>query len=253
MRIDVLGIPVNALDLEQATEAVSGWVGTSHRGYVCVTGVHGVMEARRSSEVMAAHHAADLVVPDGMPLVWCGRALGVPIGRVYGPELMLAVLEQGLEPGWRHAFYGASDAVLADLETRLMARFPRLRVAGALAPPYRPLTEAEGRRHVEELNAMAADVVWVGLSTPKQERWMHRWRPLLEANAAIGVGAAFALHAGHVRQAPASWQRHGLEWAYRLRREPRRLWRRYLRNNPAFVAGVVRHPPRRWASTAAPR
>ncbi len=244
MRIDVLGVSVDALDLAGATDALAGWISSGRRGYVCVTGVHGVMESRRSPAVLAAHHDADLVVPDGMPLVWCGRRLKVPIGRVYGPDLMLAMLERGLDARWRHAFYGSSDSVLADLQQRLEGRFAGLQVAGRLAPPYGELSEAEGRSHVEALNAMGAQVVWVGLSTPQQERWMHRWRPALEANVVVGVGAAFAFHAGHLQQAPHYLQRNGLEWAYRLGREPRRLWRRYLRNNPAFVAGIVRHPPR---------
>ncbi|HLX89414.1 MAG TPA: WecB/TagA/CpsF family glycosyltransferase, partial [Acidimicrobiales bacterium] len=220
MRIDVLGVPVDTLDLDGAADTVAGWVSSGRRGYVCVTGVHGVMEARRSPAVLAAHRQAGLVVPDGMPLVWCGRALRTPIGRVYGPDLMLRLLERGLDAGWRHAFYGASPDVLADLEAALTERFPGLKVAGSLAPPYRALTEAEGRAHAEALNAMAADVVWVGLSTPKQEQWMHRWVPSLEACAALGVGAAFLFHAGHVRQAPPAVQRAGLEWAYRLAREP---------------------------------
>jgi N-acetylglucosaminyldiphosphoundecaprenol N-acetyl-beta-D-mannosaminyltransferase len=243
VRLDVLGTPVDALDLAAATDEIASWVGNRRRGYVCVTGVHGIMEARRHSDVRAAHRHADLVVPDGMPLVWCGRHLGLPIGRVYGPDLMLCLLERGLEEGWRHAFYGSSEPVLGDLRRRLETRFPSLRVVGAIAPPYRELTEAEGRRHVEQLNAMEPDVVWIGLSTPKQERWMHRWRPELRASVLLGVGAAFDFHAGRITQAPRLLQRHGLEWAFRLAQEPRRLWRRYLINNPTFVAHILRDPP----------
>lgn len=244
VRFDVLGTHVDAVDLETATEEIAGWALSDSPGYVCVTGVHGVMESRRHPEVRNAHRDARLVVPDGMPLVWCGRRLGLPIGRVYGPDLMLALVGRGLPLGWRHAFYGASDGVLEDLGRRLRERFPSVEIAGGLAPPYGELSEEEGRRHVETINAMSPDVVWIGLSTPKQERWMHHWHAELRAPVLVGVGAAFDFHAGRLRQAPPIIQRNGLEWAYRLVREPRRLWRRYLRNNPAFVMHLVRHPPR---------
>lgn len=244
MRFDVLGVAVDALDLDTAVKDIATQIESHRRGYVCVTGVHGVMEARRRPEVAAAHQEAALVVPDGMPLVWCGRRLGLGIGRVYGPDLMAALLAEGVSRGWRHALFGSSEAVLSDLQSRLEGRFPGVRIAGAVAPPYRELSDAEGREYAEDLNAMNPDVVWVGLSTPKQELWMHRWRPVLEAPALIGVGAAFDFHAGRIRQAPPALQRHGLEWAYRLGREPRRLWRRYLRNNPGFVVAIVRCRPR---------
>lgn len=244
MRFDVLGVAVDALDLDTAVGHVAASIETGRRGYVCVTGVHGVMEAGRRAAVATAHREAALVVPDGMPLVWCGRRLRLPVGRVYGPDLMLALLEAGVGRRWRHALYGSSEAVLSDLRARLETRFPGVCIAGTIAPPYGELSEAEGNEHAERLNAMNPDVVWVGLSTPKQELWMHHWRPALEAPVLIGVGAAFDFHAGRVRQAPALLQRHGLEWAYRLGREPRRLWRRYLRNNPAFAFAIVRRRPR---------
>lgn len=244
VRLDILGTPVDALDLQRATAEITAWVDEGRRAYVCVTGVHGIMEARRHEDVRKAHLNADLVVPDGMPLVWCGRHLRVPIGRVYGPDLMLCLLERGLDRGWRHALYGSSEPVLLDLQQRLEARFPPVRIVGAIAPSYGELSEAEGRQQVERLNAMNADVVWIGLSTPKQERWMYRWRSELRAPVLLGVGAAFDFHAGRVRQAPGVLQRHGLEWAFRLATEPKRLWRRYLRNNPTFVAQILREPPR---------
>ncbi len=244
LRFEVLDLEVDAVDLESAANRIAGLVQVSARSYVCVTGVHGVMESRRRPEVAAAHHGATLVVPDGMPLVWCGRRTGLPVGRVYGPDLMLNLVAMGLDKGWRHALYGSSRDVLDELAARLEQRFPGIRLVGSISPPYRDLTEAEGRRYVEVLNQSGAHIVWVGLSTPKQELWMHRWRPLLEAPLLIGVGAAFDFHAGTLPQAPPTLQRAGLEWAYRLTREPRRLWRRYLRNNPAFVLAIARRPPR---------
>ena len=243
VRFDVLGTRVDALDLASATEEIAALVGADRRCYVCATGVHGVMESLRDPRTRLAHRQADLVVPDGMPLVWCGRRLGLGVGRVYGPDLMLSLIERGLPLGWRHAFYGASEAVLDDLCDRLRRRYPSLQIAGTLAPPYGELADDDVRHDVEHLNAMGAQLIWIGLSTPKQERWMYRWRPELQAPVLLGVGAAFDFHAGRVKQAPPLVQRSGLEWAYRLFREPRRLWRRYLRNNPAFLAHLLRHPP----------
>jgi N-acetylglucosaminyldiphosphoundecaprenol N-acetyl-beta-D-mannosaminyltransferase len=239
----VLGVQVDALDLERATEKISLWIDKGQKRYVCATGVHGIMESQRSAEVMTAHRHADLVVPDGMPLVWCGRRLGVQIDRVYGPDLMLSLLEKGLEPGWRHALYGSSEEVLHELQNHLTRRFPKLGIVGAISPPYGEMSDAQARQDVAALNAMRPDIIWIGLSTPKQEMWMCRWRPGLTANVLIGVGAAFDFHSGRVKQAPRFLQRHGLEWAYRLGREPRRLWRRYFRNNPAFVLAILRQWP----------
>ncbi|MHB8437646.1 MAG: WecB/TagA/CpsF family glycosyltransferase [Acidimicrobiales bacterium] len=245
MRFEVLGVPVDALDLDRTTELVGRWVAEDRCSYICATGVHGVMESQRAEPVMLAHRDAGLVVPDGVPLVWCGRKLGLDIGRVYGPDLMLRVIGAGVARGWRHAFYGSSPQVLDALVARLSDRFPGLVVAGTISPPYGDLSDEQGQAYAQELNSMRPDVVWVGLSTPKQELWMHRWRPALDASTLVGVGAAFDFHAGLLKQAPPLLQRHGLEWAYRLAREPRRLWRRYLRNNPAFVVAVARRRPRR--------
>jgi len=244
LRFEVLGVAIDAVDLSEATERIAGFVRSGRRGYVCITGVHGVMEASRRPEVAAAHREASIVVPDGMPLVWCGRHLKLPIGRVYGPDLMLKLMERGLGEHWRHALYGSNEPLLSDLRGTLAGRFPGLQVTAAIAPPYRELTDSEGRDYVRLLNASGADIVWVGLSTPKQELWMRRWRALLEAPVLIGVGAAFDFHAGRVPQAPPVLQRAGLEWAYRLGREPRRLWRRYLRNNPAFMLAIAKRRPR---------
>src|SRR5690606_5511415 len=182
------------------------------------------------------HNAAGLVTPDGTPMVWLLWASGHRAAeRVYGPDLMLAVLEMSVMRGYRHFFYGSSETTLTRLETSLRARFPGLVIAGSHSPPFRPLTAREDDAVVEMINAARPDIVWVGLSTPKQERWMADHRDRLEAPVLVGVGAAFDLHAGIVRQAPRFVQRSGVEWLFRLAMEPRRLWRRYLRNNPAFV------------------
>ncbi len=244
-RVDVLGVHVSAVSRRQAVAEVARWIEDGERHYVCVTGVHGVMESQRDPALRDIHNASGLTTPDGMPLVWCAKKAGVAtVTRVYGPDLLIDVLEAGIDHGWRHFFYGGAEGVPELLADRLRERIPELQVAGCFSPPFRALTAAESEEVAAMINATKADVVWVGLSTPKQERWMAEHRDRLEAAALVGVGAAFDFHTGRVRQAPAVLQRNGLEWAFRLAVEPRRLWRRYLRNNPAFVVRIARRRPR---------
>lgn len=243
-RVDVLGVGISAIDMAQAVAEITRWLESGERHYVCVTGVHGVMEARRDPELRRIHNASGLTTPDGMPMVWAGHRAGVSqMRRVYGPDLMLEVCALAAERGWSSFFYGGDDGVPELLAKRLTARFPGFRVAGTWSPPFRPLTPEEDEAIVERINRSRADLVWVGLSTPKQERWMAAHVGRLNAKALLGVGAAFDIHAGLLAQAPAWVQRSGLEWLYRLGREPRRLWRRYLRNNPRFVVEILRRPP----------
>jgi N-acetylglucosaminyldiphosphoundecaprenol N-acetyl-beta-D-mannosaminyltransferase len=233
------------LTLDSAVEEVSDWVGRGEHEYVCVTGVHGVMECQRDPQLLRIHNGSGLTTPDGMPMVWCARWAGQrEVTRVYGPDLMLAILARAVERGWSSFFYGGGPATAELLADRLTTLFPGLQVAGTSTPPFRPLTPQEDANIVQVINDSGARLVWVGLSTPKQERWMAEHVGRLRANALLGVGAAFDLHAGTVPQAPRWMQRSGLEWTYRLSREPRRLWRRYLRNNPAFVLNVLARPPR---------
>lgn len=244
-RVDVLGVGVSAIDMGMALAEVERWIEHGEHHYVCVTGVHGVMESQRDPVLRAIHNTSGLTTPDGMPMVWSSRWAGARhVRRVYGPDLMLAACERAEEQGWRQYLYGGGDGVADLLRDRLVARFPGLRVVGTHTPPFRPLTPEEDARVVEEINASGADIVWVGLSTPKQERWMAEHVGRLHAAALVGVGAAFDIHAGTLPQAPPWMQRAGLEWAYRLAREPRRLWRRYLYNNPQFVLALTRCPPR---------
>jgi N-acetylglucosaminyldiphosphoundecaprenol N-acetyl-beta-D-mannosaminyltransferase len=238
-RVNILGVGVSAISMATALASIEFWIGSRRRHYVCITGVHGVMESQRDPELRRIHNAAGMVTPDGMPLVWLLWANGHhDAGRVYGPDLMVAVLGRSMERGLRHFFYGSSEATLERLQARLQARFPGLHIAGSYSPPFRPLTATEDAAVVEMINGAHPDVVWVGLSTPKQEHWMAGHRDLIEAPVLIGVGAAFDFHAGVVRQAPRFMQRSGVEWLFRLAMEPRRLWRRYLRNNPAFVLRI---------------
>jgi N-acetylglucosaminyldiphosphoundecaprenol N-acetyl-beta-D-mannosaminyltransferase len=220
---------------------MESWV-TARKGsrYVAVTGMHGVSESRRDSAFRTILRDADLVVPDGMPLVWLGRFHGHNMARrVYGPELMLEFCRATAPHGLRHFFYGGADGVADALAARMAERFPGLVVAGACSPPFRALTAEEDAAIVSRINAARADVLWVGLSTPKQERWMHAHRDCLSVPVMVGVGAAFDMHTGRVKQAPAWMREHGLEWFYRLLQEPRRLWRRYIVLGSQFVGNVA--------------
>ncbi|HSZ69059.1 MAG TPA: WecB/TagA/CpsF family glycosyltransferase [Solirubrobacteraceae bacterium] len=211
------------------------------RAYVTAAAVNLVMSAREDPATRAAVLGATLALPDGQPLVWALRALGhARATRVYGPDLMAHYCARAARAGTPMYLYGGrTPAALALLEERLRARFPGLRIAGGYSPPFRALSADEEARVVTAIDESGARIVWVGIGQPKQELWMHRMRPRLRAPLLVGVGAAFDFHAGLVRQAPPWMGRSGLEWAYRLAREPRRLWRRYARYNPRFVAGFA--------------
>lgn len=244
-RVDVLGVGVSAIDMPTAVAEIGRWIADREQHYVCITGVHGVMESQADPALMAIHNASGLTTPDGMPMVWSARWAGYrDTARVYGPDLLLEVSAAAVSSGWSSFFYGGKEGIPQLLADRLRQRFPGLRVAGTFSPPFRRLTEQEDAEIVAAINASGADIVWVGLSTPKQERWMAEHAGRITAPVMVGVGAAFDIHAGVLPQAPAWMQRAGLEWLYRLLREPRRLWRRYLKNNPRFVWAVLRRPPR---------
>jgi N-acetylglucosaminyldiphosphoundecaprenol N-acetyl-beta-D-mannosaminyltransferase len=235
-RVDILGVRVSAIDMEMALNTVDNWIRDCAPNYICVTAVNNIIESQSDEELKRIHNSAGLVTPDGMPLVWLCKLMGFrDVDRVYGPDLMLAVCERGLAYGWRHYFYGGSPEVLELLVQKLRRRFPELAVSDSYSPPFRPLTQDEDAALIERINATRADIVWVGISTPKQERWMAEHVQCLRAAVLIGVGAAFDFHAGVKRQAPRWLQRLGLEWSFRLMVEPRRLWRRYLIGNPKFL------------------
>jgi N-acetylglucosaminyldiphosphoundecaprenol N-acetyl-beta-D-mannosaminyltransferase len=235
-RFGVLGVWIDAVDQRRAQEAIEGWIARRQRGYVCVSNVHSVMEARRDASLRAVFNGAGLAVPDGMPLVWVGRLRGCrDVRRVYGPDLTLQLCERAARGAYACYFYGGGPGVAERLAETLSRRFPGLRVVGAEAPPFRPLTPEEDEEAVRRINAASPDVVFVGLGCPKQERWMAEHRERLQAPVLLGVGAAFDFHTGRVPQAPRWMMGAGLEWLFRLLQEPRRLWRRYLVYNPLFV------------------
>lgn len=227
--------------IAQVIDQVGRWIETGVRTYVCVTGVHGVVEAHGKSVVLRAHQEAGLVVPDGMPLVWIGRAMGHrTTGRIYGPDLFLALCSRAQEKKWKVFLYGCTTRVLAALSRRLHKQFPKLIIAGSYAPPFRTLTEKESKEIVHTINISGARVVFVGLSTPKQELWMQDFSKKLHANVLIGTGAAFDFVAGTKRQAPRWVQHSGFEWLFRLLQEPRRLWYRYTVQNMYFLSLIVK-------------
>jgi N-acetylglucosaminyldiphosphoundecaprenol N-acetyl-beta-D-mannosaminyltransferase len=238
--INLLGIRVSAVNLTSAAECILGAIAAGRREYVCIRDAHGVIRSQEDAELREAHNRAFLVTPDGMPLVWALRQAGhTDADRVYGPDLMLRLFDQGRSARIRHFLLGSTPEVLADLQRNLCRRFPGARVVGSHAPPFRSLAAEEDAAELDAINASGADIVWVGLGSPKQELWMARARDRLEPAMLIGVGAAFDFHAGRVRQAPRMIQRSGLEWSFRLACEPRRLWRRYATTIPRFLYLVL--------------
>ena len=238
----VLGIPLALIDYEGTLDWIDATVEAGGRGYLCVAAVHTVVATQDDAGLRAAVLGADFTVPDGKPLVWALRMLGHPVeDRVYGPDLMERACERAARSGQRFYLYGGRNpGALAELARMLRLRYPGLQIVGGYAPPFRALTAREEAAVAADINRSGADVVWVGIGVPKQEKWMARMRPRLKAPVLIGVGAAFDFHAGLIPQAPPLLQRIGMEWAFRLVQEPRRLWRRYLRYNPRFVIGFAR-------------
>jgi len=239
-RVNVLGIGVSAINLDTAVAALADALRRNDKGYVCVTGVHGVSEAQRDAELRAILNRALLNTPDGMPMVWMGRLRGYKqMRRVYGPDLLLRICDFSRAHGFTHFFYGGGPGVADELKRRLEARFPGLKIVGTHSPPFRPLSLEEEEALSRQIAAMKPDFFWVGLSTPKQEKFMAQYWQRLDARIFLGVGAAFDFHAGTMPQAPLWMQRSGLEWLFRFLCEPRRLWKRYLKNNPLFLFRAV--------------
>jgi len=240
--VGVLGIPLAITDYTRTMDWMDATIVDGGRGYVCVAATHTVMACQEDPELRDAVVHSDLTVPDGQPLVWAMNALGQNLpSRVYGPELMARYCERSATTGTKMFLYGGrNQGALVQLALNLRRRYPGVQIVGGYAPPYRPLSDEEETAILAEMNRSGADVVWVGIGVPKQEKWMAAMREQIDAPVLVGVGAAFDFHAGLVPQAPAWMQSAGMEWAYRLSREPRRLWRRYLRYNPRFVTGFAR-------------
>lgn len=238
-RVNVQGVGISPINYDLACDRILQAVRNGPRAYITVTGVHGVTEAQEDQAFRDILNGAYLVTPDGMPMVWYGRLTGHEISRVYGPTLMLKTCEMSVKEGLSHFLYGGGDGVVEKLRDRLCEKFPGLNIAGIYTPPFRQLNPEERTALKERIAALKPDIFWVGLSTPKQERFMAEYLPELDAKVMLGVGAAFDFHAGLVPQAPPWMQAIGMEWFYRLYKEPKRLWKRYLRNNPLFVARAL--------------
>jgi N-acetylglucosaminyldiphosphoundecaprenol N-acetyl-beta-D-mannosaminyltransferase len=240
--VPVLDVPLALTDYERMLDWIEAMIDRRERGYVCVCNVHTVMASHEDEQLRTALAGSSLNVPDGQPLVWAINSLGHSLAaRVYGPELMSRSCARSATTARRVYLYGGrNQGALVQLALNLRQRYPGVKIVGGYSPPHRLLTEEEELAVAEEINRSRADVVWVGIGVPKQEKWMARMRPLLNAPLLIGVGAAFDFHAGLVPQAPNWLQEAGLEWAYRLAHEPRRLWRRYMRYNPRFLSAFGR-------------
>jgi N-acetylglucosaminyldiphosphoundecaprenol N-acetyl-beta-D-mannosaminyltransferase len=238
----VLGIDVAVIDYQGSMDFMDAMVAGQHRGYVCAVPVHAVMVAQADDVMADAIAGATLIVPDGMPLVWAMNMMGERLSdRVYGPELMQRYCQRSAEKGHRVWLYGGRDqGSLLQLAQNLRRRYPNLKIAGGYAPPFRSLTDDEEDEIAEMINAAKPDVVWCGIGVPKQEKWMARMRPKVEAPVLVGVGAAFDFIAGRVSQAPRWMQERGLEWTYRIAQEPARLLPRYVFYNPQFVVAFAR-------------
>jgi N-acetylglucosaminyldiphosphoundecaprenol N-acetyl-beta-D-mannosaminyltransferase len=240
-RFRVLGVGVNATQIPEVIEQIEKWIelrDASH--FIAVTGMHGVMEAQHDAEFRTILNSADLVVPDGMPLVWLGRLRGCRLRRrVYGPELMLSVCQRTASRNVRHFLLGGAPGVAEKLSDTLRSRFSGLNVVGTYSPPFHPMNPEEQEEILNMINAAAPDILWVGLSTPKQERWMYEHRGRVHAPVLVGVGAAFDINSGTKEQAPVWMRERGLEWFFRLLQEPQRLWRRYVMYGSEFIVYVA--------------
>ena len=235
-RCAILGVGIDATSYADATRRVIDWARHGESRYVCLGAVNNIMEARRSAEYRIVMQEAALVTSDGMPLVWLLRRLGVPQAtRVYGPDLTPRVLEAAESAGLPVGFYGGTEPVLQRLIQVVKRSFPALQVSYLSAPPFRPPTREEDEQTTRAINAAGVRILFVGLGSPKQDRWMYAHRHRIHA-VMLGVGAAFDFLAGVKPQAPRWMQRSGLEWLFRLATEPRRLGPRYLRQNPKFAA-----------------
>jgi N-acetylglucosaminyldiphosphoundecaprenol N-acetyl-beta-D-mannosaminyltransferase len=235
-QVNVLGVGIHAVDMQSAASLINTVIREGGKGYVCLTGVHGIMEARRDLGLKSIFAKALLVAPDGMPTVWIGRLQGFgTIQRVFGPDLMIDIIGGAEFRTCTHFLCGGEPGVAEKLREKLLQQFPWIRIAGIYSPPFRPMTDAEESELIAKVRSSRPDVIWVGLSTPKQEQFMARYLSVLDTKLMIGVGAAFLFHTGTLQDSP-DWIKHaGLQWLHRLLQEPSRLWKRYLLNNPLFI------------------
>jgi N-acetylglucosaminyldiphosphoundecaprenol N-acetyl-beta-D-mannosaminyltransferase len=249
-RVNILGVEISAVSMQEAVHQTDALLQSGSSGYICVTGVHGIIESQDDESFRRILNSSFLTTPDGMPTVWLGHWHGhKDMTRVYGPDFMLEICRLSVERGYRHFLYGGKPGVAQELGCRLRAQFPGLQIAGEYTPPFRPLTPEEDEELLLQITDCKPHVLWCGLSTPKQERFMAQYSSRLPVQLMVGVGAAFDIHSGCAKDAPSWIKRSGLQWLYRMLQEPRRLAGRYLRNNPRFVwlclqqlTGLAKYP-----------
>lgn len=235
----ILNVGISTIDMNDACRLVEDTILKKQKKYICVCPVSTIMACKRNEKALESVNSADLVTPDGMPVVWIGRARGYKnIRRVYGPELMQKICDISDKNGYKNYLYGSSEDILNKLKENLRKRYPSLIISGIFSPPFRQLTKEEDNKIVEDINNNNPDIIWVGLGSPKQDLWMHEHRDKINAPVMIGVGAAFDFLAGVKPQAPCWIRNNGFEWVFRLVTEPKRLWRRYLIDNPLFIYHV---------------
>lgn len=238
--VDVLGVHVEAVTMEQALARIAAHLDRRRRGYLCAVNVHGVMQARRDPGLAAAYAGAAISIPDGMPIAWVGRLQGHrAIERVAGPELMREVFLRPEFARYSHFFYGGEEGVADELVARFRHLAPHCNIVGTFTPPFRELTPREESALVAAINRVRPDMIWVGIGTPKQDKFMRSMLPKLQTRLMFGVGAAFDFHTGRLRDCSPWIKNAGLQWFHRLLQDPQRLWLRYLRDNPAFLAHIA--------------
>lgn len=240
-KVNILGVGISPINIQQALEKIFNWIECNEKKYICVTPAHGIMECQQDNELRKIFNSSGLTTPDGMSVVWILKMMGFRnVGRVYGPDLMEAICKYSSENNrYRHFFYGGAKGIPEKLSEVLRSDYPKLNIIGTYSPPFRPLTPEEDEEIINRINDLSPEFIWVGISTPKQERWMASHIDRLNAPILIGVGAAFDFLSGTKKQAPKLIQRSGFEWLFRLINEPKRLWRRYIMY-PYFLVLVVR-------------
>lgn len=240
--VDICDVPVSSVNIGQACEIIDGWIHERKKVYICVAPASTIVDSQSDAAYKKVLDGADMITPDGMPLVWVAKLMGDKnIARTYGPDLMMALCEKGQENGYKHYLYGGEESTCSLLKNVLKKKFPNINITGHYAPPFRPLHAREDKEVIEGINRLNPDILWVGLGSPKQDYWMYEHREKLNVPVIIGVGAAFDFIAGIKKQAPRWMQRCGLEWLFRLCSEPRRLWKRYLVGNARFIYLLIRH------------
>ena len=236
----ILGVNIAETNLQKACQKISEWIDNKEKKYVCIAPASTIVDCQENESYKKVINSSGMTTPDGMPLVWIGKAKGVDIERTYGPDLLQAMNKLSEDKGYRNYFYGGTQESIELFVSKMKEMYPKLNIVGSVAPPIRKINEIESDETLSKINEAKPDILWVGLGSPKQDFWMYNHREKLDASVIIGVGAAFDFLAGIKKQAPVWMQRSGLEWFFRLCSEPKRLWRRYLIGNSKFIFYLLR-------------